>query len=164
MATNEFQKALADVESLLLPRKRLAGSNVPLVGLDRLILRHLSIAADRIRGYSVQLQGPLLLSQITHTRQEMECLGFDLAAVDEVVSEFLDRMCLHQRIDIKVLHTARPLWRLLTCVKYPIQHKWSVPILKYLTGEDVMSSNPLNRYLFLVPGRKQPNPQKNPGR
>lgn len=164
MAANEFQKALADVESLLLSRKRLPGSNVPLVGLDRLIVRHLSIAAHRIRGYDLQLQGPLLLSQITHTRKEMESLGFELAAVDEVASEFLDQMCRDQQIEQKVLHTARPLWRLLTCVKYHVKHEWSVPILRYLTGEDVMSSNPPNRYLFLVPGRKQPDPQKKPGR
>ncbi|KAI4184131.1 MAG: hypothetical protein LQ348_004591 [Seirophora lacunosa] len=130
MAANEFQKALADVESLLLSRKRLPGSNVPLVGLDRLIVRHLSIAAHRIRGYDLQLQGPLLLSQITHTRKEMESLGFELAAVDEVASEFLDQMCRDQQIEQK----------------------------------DVMSSNPPNRYLFLVPGRKQPDPQKKPGR
>ncbi|KAL9009651.1 MAG: hypothetical protein Q9173_005343 [Seirophora scorigena] len=164
MATNEFQKALADVESLLRSRKGLAGSNVPLAGLDILITRRLSSAADRIRGYGLQLQGPLLLSQITHTRKEMESLGFDLAAVDEVASRFLDQMCRDERVEQKVLHTARPLWRLLTCGKYPIKHEWSVPILKYLTGKNVMSSNPPNRYLFLVPGRKQPDSQKNPGR
>ncbi|KAL8956207.1 MAG: hypothetical protein Q9193_006203, partial [Seirophora villosa] len=164
MPINEFQKALADVESLLLSRKRLAGSSVPLVGLDRLIVRHLSIAANWIRGSSLQLQGPLLLSQITHTRKEMESLGFDLAAVDEVASKFLHQMCRDQQIEQKVLHTARPLWPLLTCVKYPIKHEWSVPILRYLTGENIMSSNPLDRYLFLVPGHKQLESKKNPGR
>ncbi len=92
MNPNYYPQQLAEILSLLLSRKKLVCSNVPLSGLDCIIEGRMAVLAKNAAFAELQNNATFLLSQVTQIRQDMEALRFDLTAVDELATRIIRSM------------------------------------------------------------------------
>ncbi|KAI4184026.1 MAG: hypothetical protein LQ346_006196 [Caloplaca aetnensis] len=135
MAYNGLPQELAEVESLLLSRKRLVSSNVTLPALDAIIDRRMAIIVRNATHADLDKDGALLLGKVTQIRQDMEALKFDLTAVDDLATHIIRAMNNGEQVATKPF----------------TMHKWSVRVSKFTAGRHYIASDkPPSCYLELV--------------
>lgn len=151
MAYNGLPQELAEVESLLLSRKRLVSSNVTLPALDAIIDRRMAIIVRNATHADLDKDGALLLGKVTQIRQDMEALKFDLTAVDDLATHIIRAMNNGEQVATKVRSYNGFTRRLLTYSKPFTMHKWSVRVSKFTAGRHYIASDkPPSCYLELV--------------
>ncbi|KAL8903038.1 MAG: hypothetical protein Q9207_004195 [Kuettlingeria erythrocarpa] len=119
MASDYYSQQLTEIEGLLLSRKKLMCSNVPLSGLDCIIDGRMTTLAKNATFSELQKDAALLLSKVTQIRQEMEASKFNLAAVDELATRIIHSMYYQAQVKEKDYRgSEQEISRLLTQLQH----------------------------------------------